>query len=509
VTDEKPHLTGLPLILATIALSLATFLMVLDYSIANVSIPYIAGDLAVSADQGTYVITSFAVGSAILLPISGWITKRLGLIRTMALSVLGFTILSWVCGMAVSLPMLVVTRFFQGLAAGPMVPLSQSIIVKIFPDEKRNLALSFWSTIVVVAPILGPILGGWISYDFNWSWIFYINIPFGLFSAFVIHSVLKPFETKKEKMPTDWVGLLLLAVGVSTLQFLLDKGQQYDWLRSRLITTCVITSSLCFIFLIAWELLHRYPVLELKLLKIRSYALSLLFIGVSYAIYFGAVVLIPLWLQTNMGYTPIWAGLTVAPIGLMPFLFSGLMGKWVKKVGPIIPLFICFLLFALSSFDTAFLNTDVDLWHVAFGRFLLGFSLLFMIVPLFSLSLQDLDDSQLPSGTGMFHFVRAMSGGIGTSIFTTLWQRRSALHHSDLAATINPTNLPVEGLFKTLEGLHLDPEQQWAVTNDLINRQAAVLGINDCFWVMGWTFIGLTFFLLLGRKKKVSYNPTT
>jgi len=281
VNDERPKpLTGLSLILASIALSFGTFLITLDYSIANVSIPYIAGDLAVSADEGIYVITSFAVGSSILLPLSGWLTKRLGLIRTMTLSILGFTILSFVCGASTSLTMLVISRFFQGVAAGPMVPLSQSILVKIFPPEKRSFAMAFWSTIVVVAPILGPILGGWISYDINWSWIFYINLPFGFFSIIIIHTLLKRFETKKEKMPTDWIGLLLLAIGVSTLQFLLDKGEQYDWLRSPLIRSCMITSSISFIFLITWELLHKFPILELKLLKIRSFALSILFLAV-------------------------------------------------------------------------------------------------------------------------------------------------------------------------------------------------------------------------------------
>lgn len=484
-------LSGLHLLLATVAVALATFLIVLDYSIANVSIPYIAGDLAVAVDQGTYVITSFAVGSAIILPITGWLTRRLGLIRLLSLSLLGFTILSWVCGMSQSMGMLVVARFFQGVAGGPLIPLSQSIIVLIFPPEKRNTALSFWSMVVVTAPILGPILGGWICYDYSWPWIFFINIPVGIFSWFIIISLLKSYETERKSEGIDWVGLLLLALGTTTLQILLDKGQQFDWLNSPIIVTCLVTSILSFLFLLAWEKDHPKPLIELKLFKTRSYALSVLFIAVAYAIYFGSVVLIPLWLQTDMGYTPVWAGLAVAPIGIMPLLFSGLVGKLNKRIGPLILLGVSFALFAASCFATAFLTTEVDIWHISFSRFLLGFGLLFFIVPLFAMSIQDMPNEKLPTATGIFHYVRAMVGGIGTSVFTTLWLRRGIFHHINVASSLN--HAPVHDQ-KTL-----------AILNTAADVQASMLSINDCFYLMGWIFICLIPFLLLGVRFK---NPS-
>lgn len=505
--DKNGYLTGVPLVLATIAVALATFLIVLDYSIANVSIPYIAGDLAVSVDEGTYVITSFAVGSAIVLPISGWLTKRIGTVRLMVFSTIGFTLLSLVCGMAISIEMLVTARFFQGAAAGPMIPISQTLIVMIFPPNKRSAALSFWSTVVVVAPILGPILGGWLSYDYSWPWIFFINIPFGLFSAFTVYFLLKHLETPIKKVSTDWVGLVLLAIAVTCFQFVLDKGEQYDWLGSQLILTCSIIAFVCFSFLIAWELLSDEPLLELQLLKIKSYMLSIIYIGVMYSLYFGTVVLVPLWLQTNMGYTALWAGIAVAPLGIIPVLFSPFMGRFVDRIGPLVPLLMALCLFSLSSFDTAFLNTQVDIKTIMLSRFLLGFGMLFFIVPLFHLQVRDLPQDSMASGAGMFHFVRAMAGAVGTSIFTTMWIRRSAFHHANLAADVQQGTQPVNQFFYGLHQEGFNDAKTWDLLNDLATDQAAVLGLNDCFYLMGWVFLSLLPLLYFGKQKKT--QPTT
>lgn len=492
MTEEKP-LTGVALLIAAIAVSLATFLIVIDYSIANVSIPYIAGDLAASVDQGTYVITSFAVGSAIILPMSGYLTKRLGLVRLMLLSLFGFTSLSFVCGISQSLPMLVVARFFQGIAGGPLIPISQALIVRIFPEEKRGKALAFWSTVTVAAPVLGPILGGWICYNYVWPWIFFINIPVGLFCIITIRALLKRFESKKEEASFDWIGLILLAIGTTALQFALDKGQQYDWWSSPIISTCLVTVGICFFFLLLWEWGYpKTPLIDLKLFKFTSYALSILFIAVSYAIYFGSVVLVPLWLQQYMNYTSVWAGLAVAPIGIMPLLLSNAASKWVKKIHISFMLGFCFILFAISCFSTAYFNTDVDFWHVAFSRFMLGCALLFFIVPLFTLSMQEIPTEKLPSALGFFHYVRAMVGAVGTSVFTTLWIRRSAFHHSNIAANYQPT---------------VEWTPNLALTNQLIDQQASVLAINDCFYLMGLIFLGLIVFLLFARKKKPVAAP--
>lgn len=494
-------LEGLPRILSIFALSVATFLIVLDYSIANVSIPYISGDLGVSTDQGTYVITSFAVGNAIILPMTGWLTKQIGAVKLLILSLLGFVFFSWMCGAALSFSMLIVCRFFQGMVAGPLIPLSQSLIVATNPPEKKNAVMAIWSVIVITAPVIGPILGGWISYDYVWPWIFYINIPVGLLSAFLLWLYLKPFETPIVKTPVDWMGFILLAIAVSSLQFILDKGEQYDWFRSNLIFSLAIISALGFLYLFIWEYFHKHPLIELNLLKIRSYAVSILYIMVMYANYFGSIILVPLWLQTNMNYTSIWAGIAVAPLGIAPFLFSTLSGWMITKYGNIKPLFLCFILFSISCFYSAYFDTDVDLMHIWISRFLMGCGLVFFITPLMALSIQDIPIEKLPSSTGFFHFVRAMFGGVGTSIFTTMWVRRSAFHHERIGSNLTSYSQNFQEYLSDLKQQGIEGVKALAFTNDQLNNQSAMMSINDCFYLMGWIFLGLIFFLPLGRKK--------
>jgi DHA2 family multidrug resistance protein len=495
------YLTGVKRFISLIALSLATFLIVLDYTIANVSIPYIAGDLAVSADLGTYVITSFAVGNAIALPISGYLTLRIGSVRLLLASVLLFVLFSWLCGMSTNFSFLIVMRFCQGFVAGPLIPLSQSLLIATNPPEKKNIVLAFWSVVVIAAPVIGPLLGGWISYDYTWPWIFYINIPFGLVSAIFIYYTLKDLPCKTEKKKIDIVGFLLLAAAVTCLQIVLDKGQQFDWFRSPIIRTLSVISFLSFAYLIAWEYTHPTPLIDLRLFKVRSYSISVIFILVIYAMYFGSVVLIPLWLQTNMGYTSTWAGIAVAPIGVAPFFFSAFTGALVNKYGVLKPLFLCFVLFAISCFYTAYFDTDVNIQCIWLSRFLLGCALVFFITPLFSLSVQDVETQQLPSATGVFHFVRAMSGGIGTSIFTTLWIRRTYYHHERTGSTLTLARDATEQFLQQVKTLGLEGKKALAVLNTMLDNQAAMLALNDCFYVMGWLFLFLIFLLPLGRRK--------
>ncbi len=499
-------LTGWIRYIVMFALSSATFMIVLDYSIANVSIPYISGDLAVSTDQGTYVITSFAVGNSIALPITGWLTKRIGAVKLICISLLLFTFFSWVCGSSINIEMLVVSRFLQGFCAGPLIPLSQTLIVMINPPEKKNAALAFWSTIVIAAPILGPILGGWISYDYHWPWIFYINLPVGIVSAGMIWFFLKDKETPLNRPPLDWIGLFLLALGVTCLQFLLDKGEQYDWFRSGLMRTMGITSFISFALLTVWSATTTHPLIDLKLFKIRTYALSVIYIGVMYALYFGSIVLIPLWLQTSMGYTSIWAGLAVAPVGIIPLIFGKFSGKLMTKYGHTILLGICFVFFAISCFFTAYIDTDVDIWHIGFSRFLVGCALLFFITPLFALSIQDVPELELASATGLFHFVRAMVGGVGTSVFTTLWIRRSAYHHATVGENLTVFSQQTTSFLEKLGELNLHGQKALEQMNLILEQQAEVLAINDCFYLMGWIFLGLLIFLPLSRTKKTRPN---
>ncbi len=498
-----------PRMVVFIGLSLATFMVVLDYSIANVSLPYIAGDLAISAEQGTYVITSFAVGNAIGLAMTGWLAKRIGQIRLILLSTLLFIIMSWVCGISMNIEILVIARFIQGFVSGPMIPMSQSLIVMTSTPKARTNAVAIWATIVVVAPIVGPIAGGYISDWYHWPWIFYINIPIGIIALLLMLTYLRGKGNPPAKAPTDVLGLIFLVLGVTSLQVLLDKGQQWDWINSPIIVTLGIITIISFTLLIIWELFHLTPFLELRLFKFRTFTTGIVAIAFSYAIYFGSVVLVPLWLQVNVGYTATWAGLAVAPLGLAPMFLASCNPWIIRRIGTVSTLLFAFIIFCLACFYNAYFTPQVDFFHIGLSRFFFGIGMAFYITPLMLLFVQEIPHEQLASATGIFHFIRAMVGGIGTSLFTTLWERRTIFHHERIGDAITPFSLQTQHVLTTLQRYNLSTEKGLASLNSELNNQAALMALNDAFFLMAWIFIGLIVFLLFSsRKSRPAKTPT-
>lgn len=497
----KQPLEGAERIIVLIGISLATFMLTLDYSIANVAIPYIAGDLAVSNDQGTYVITAFAVGNAIGLPLSGWLSERLGALKCYLYAIIGFTFFSWMCGVSPTFQALVLARFFQGLTSGPLIPIGMSFILATHSEEKRNTAIAIWGVIVVAAPILGPILGGLISVNISWPWIFYINVPLGFVSYMIPKIYLSHLAEKGKKISVDILSFFLLALAVSTLQIVLDKGQEWDWMNSSRVKSILTISIISFGYLYCHLKKAKKPLIDLALYKNINFSLSILYITLGYAIYFGSVVLIPLWLQMYMGYNAIWAGLAVAPIGIAPLIGGKFVGPLVEKYGQRIWILSCFLLFSFASFYSAFFNSGVSIKEVWMSRFLLGVALVFFITPIMSLSVLGLPIKKAPMATGLFHFHRAMAGAIGTSFFTTIWARRTAFHHSRLAEVITPLSDTTATMQNKLLNLGFAPDSSFEVINDIITKEAAVKALNECFWLMGFVFIALSFTLLIGRNK--------
>src|SRR5579862_4515979 len=431
------YLTGNKLVLLTFSLSLGIFMNVLDVSIANVAIPTIAGNMAVSADQGTWVITSFAVSQAIMLPITGWLARRFGEVRLFVLSTFLFTITSMFCGLSTSLPMLIFFRVLQGIASGPMIPLSQTILLANYPAHRKGFATSLWAMVAVVAPIFGPILGGWITDNYSWPWIFYINLPVGLFSTIATWLFLKDRDSETIKTPVDVVGLCLLAIAVGSLQILLDKGNDLDWFHSDVILTLTIISFIAFCFLIVWELTDEHPIVDLRLFTCRNFLIGTLALTFGYLVYFSNVVIFPLWLQTQMGYTPTWAGLAAAPVGILPFLLSPFVGMYMHKLDLRIIISVGFIIFSATSFWTSCFYTDVGFAQLIEPRFIQGLGITCFFTPLVTIIISGLPPARIASALGLSNFFRILGGSFGTSISVSMWSRREAFHHSRLVENIN------------------------------------------------------------------------
>ena len=497
-----PPMQGAMLVAASMALALATFMNVLDVSIANVSIPALSGDLGVSISQGTWVITSFAVANAIAVPLTGFLTQRFGAVRVFVSSIMLFVIASFLCGMSTSLAMLVFFRVIQGAVAGPMIPLSQSLLLSSYPKAKAGLALTIWSMTTLVAPVAGPLLGGWITDNISWPWIFYINIPIGLLAAGVTWALYRKRETPTRQVPIDYVGLVLLIVWVGSLQIMLDKGNELDWFNSTEIILLAITSVMTFCFFLVWELTDDHPVVDLSLFRRRNFWSGTLSLSVGYGIFFGNVVLLPLWLQQDMGYTATLAGAVLAPVGLLAILLSPLVGKNIAKVDPRLFATLAFGVFALILWMRSEFTTQTDFVTIMIPSLIQGIAMAAFFVPLMTLIFAGLTPDKIPAASGLSNFVRIMAGGFGASIYTSVWENRSTTHHAVLTEQINFANPLSDSVLKMLTGIGMNEQQALSFVNNLINQQAATLAANDLTRLSALLFIALIAFIWLIHPPK-------
>lgn len=487
----KP-LQGGALAMLTLVLSLATFMLVLDSTIANVAIPTIAGDLGASSSQGTWVITSFGVANAISIPITGWLAKRFGEVRLFLIATLLFVLASWLCGIANSLEMLIVFRVLQGAVAGPIIPLSQSLLLNNYPPEKRGMALAFWSMTIVVAPICGPILGGWISDNIHWGWIFFINVPIGLAVVLITWKILEGRESRISHQPVNTVGLILLALGVGALQLMLDQGRELDWFNSTEIVVLTIIAAVGLIALIIWELTDDNPVVDVSLFKSRNFTVGCVSTSLAFLVYSGTVVLIPLLLQQVYNYTATWAGLAAAPVGLLPILLAPIIGKFGNKIDMRILITISFMVYALTFYWRAVtFEPEMTFMDVALPQFVQGLAVACFFMPLTTITLSGLPPEKMASASSLFNFLRTLAGSIGTSLTTFIWYNREAVHHTQLTEVINPYNPISQQFFQTMGSFGLSEEQTASYIARQITAQGFIIGANEIFLVSAITFISL------------------
>lgn len=498
---EIAPLQGAQLVVGAIAVSMATFMNVLDVSIANVSLPAIAGDLGVSPHQGTWVITSFAVSNAISIPLTGWLAQRFGQVRLFLSAVVLFVLASLLCGMAQSMEMLIAARVLQGAVAGPMVPMSQSLLLASFPRAKAGVAMAVWSMTALVAPITGPILGGWISDNYSWPWIFFINVPCGLIVASIIWRIYRTRETETQKLPVDRVGVALLVLWIAAIQLVLDKGRELNWFESSEIVSLAIASFVGLVFFIIWELNTRHPVVDLALFKRRNFLAGVVTISIGYGTFFGALVILPLWLQTQVGYTATTAGLTMAPVGLVAFFISPLIAKYIHRMDVRYIATFGFIVFSLAMYIRSHFTLDPDMEAVLIPAYIQGIAVATFFIPVNLLMFSGLEPEDIPAASGLGNFLRLLFGGFGGSIATTMWDNRAAMHHARLTEEANAFNPHYTQYLDQLGNAGFSELQAATVFEHNLSLQASTMGVNDIFWLSAVIFIALIAIIWMAKPE--------
>jgi DHA2 family multidrug resistance protein len=498
---------------------LATFMEVLDTTVVNVSIPHIAGNLASSVDEGTWVVTSYLVSNAIILPISGWLANYLGRKKLLLTCVAGFTLTSLFCGMAGSLPWLIFFRVLQGLTGGGLQPLAQAILLETFPKEKHGQAMAAYGLGILFAPILGPTLGGWITDNYTWRWIFYLNLPVGAFSLFMMSRfVFDPPYIKRSTSRIDAWGIGFLALGIGSLQVLLDKGQRKDWFASNYIRFFAVCCIVGLVALVVRELMTKDPVVDLRALKNRSFSAGVFLIGMLGFVLYASLVLLPIYLQTLLGYSAYKSGLAVSPRGIGALTTTPLAGHLTGKIDPRRLLVFGLVLGSITMFSFSHLNLNAGYWDIFWPQVFQGVALSFLFVPLMTLSMAGIAKEKMGNATSIFNLMRNIGGSFGIAIMTTFLSRRTQLHQSQLIPHVAPANPAAQRM------LHL--AQSWFQSKGfdhftarrkalgtlygMVQAQASMLSFVEAFWIMAVVFLlMLPFLLLLRYSKPVSPEADT
>lgn len=501
-----PPLTGARLGLVALALALGTFMMVLDSTIANVSLPTIAGNLGVSSDNSTWIVTAFAVANGISVPLTGWLMRRFGVVRTFCVSLTLFTAASFLCGIAWSLPSLIVFRVLQGAVAGPMMPGSQALLIAVFPPHKRATALGIWSMTTLVAPVMGPILGGYISDNYHWSWIFLINLPFGLFAGTVCWLNLRRRETPTARVPIDTVGLCLLVLWVGAMQIMLDLGKNADWFNDPMIVVLAVVAVIAFVAWLIWELTDANPTVDLSLFANRNFAIGTIAFCLGYAVFFANILLLPLWMQTQLGYTATWAGLVAAPSGVVAVLLTPLVARLSGRIDARILATVAFFGFALSYWMRSGYTTSASFWDFTLPLLVQGVSMATFFLSMVTISLDRIPPERIPSATGISNFARIVAGAFSASIITTAWDRREALHQGRLAEAVG-ARMPYQMAVDALQHLGMSATQAaGAITRQMIG-QAYLLAATDLFLLSAWLSAALVVVVWFTRRPSAPAGP--
>lgn len=481
---EQP-LKGLAMWLAAIVLASANFIAVLDMTIANVSVPNVAGSLGISSDQGTWVITSYSVAEAVIVPLTGWLAGRFGAVRVFSMAIALFGSCSALCGLSRSLGFLVTFRVMQGLSGGSLMPLSQTLLLRIFPKQKAAAATALWAMTTLVAPVVGPILGGWLCDAYSWPVIFFINVPLAALCAPLAWRMLRRYRESLLRSPIDRIGLALLIVFVGALQLMLDLGKDRDWFESSLICALAITAAIGFAAFLIWELTESNPIVNLRVFRHRGFTAGVVTIALGFGAMFGANVLTPLWLQSYMGYTATWAGLVAGWSGVLAVLGAPLAGFLTSKLDPRKLIFVGLLWLAFTMLLRADATTDMTYWQISWPILMTGLGLPFFFVPLTALALGSVRDHETASAAGLQNFLRTLSGAVATSVVTTRWDDYTTAMHAELAGLVDRGGELARSLLAS--GFPMDAVR--ARLDYLTQSQSVMLATNGIFWAVAIVFV--------------------
>lgn len=503
--------------LIALGVMMATFMEVLDTSIANIALPHIAGSLSATTDEATWVLTSYLVSNAIILPMTGWLGNYFGRKRVLISCIIMFTIASALCGLAWDLPTLIIARILQGVGGGAMVPIAQSIMLESFPRQKRGVAMAIFAQGVVVAPILGPTLGGWITDNYTWRWIFYINLPVGIGAVLMAKWVVEdpPYIKRNVAADIDFVGFGLMAVCLGTLQIILDKGQEADWFGTPWVCWFAAVSLVTFIAFIAWEFSVDHPLVDLHVFKHRNFTVGLILMMSLAAILYGTTAQLPLFLQTLMGYPALQSGYAMSPRGVAAFITTFFVGRMVGKVPFRWMLVVGFTLLATSSFMLANINLQVSQIDVIWPSVVNGIAISFIFVPLTTITMSQLGQQQIGNASGLYNLTRNLGGSIGIAFVTTMLARGAQSHQALMISHLTPYDPAFREQLATAKralALHADPAtattQAYGAIYGVLDQQAHLWAFVDNFYLFGLLALaGLPMLLLLQKVKRPMTKP--
>ncbi|KFG90635.1 DSBA oxidoreductase [Sphingobium herbicidovorans NBRC 16415] len=493
---ESFTLTPRQRMLAGLVLALSNFMVVLDLTIANVSVPHIAGDLGISADQGTWIITSYAVAEAICVPLTGWLALRFGTVRLFIGGMIGFGIFSLLCGLSTTLGMIVACRIGQGLCGGPLMPMSQALMMRIFPPEQRAKAMGLWAMTTLAGPAMGPILGGYISDNWSWHWIFFINLPIAAMCVFAAIALLRPVETERQKLPIDYIGLGLLIFWIGCLQIMLDTGRDHDWFNHPMIVALAVMSGIGFLVFIIWELTDEHPIVDLRVFRHIGFTSGVITLSLCFGAYFAGIVIIPQWLQMSMGYTAYSAGFVTAFTAMTAIIAAPFAGRAVGKIDVRILISGSVVWMGFVTLWRSGWASTADFWTLSMPQIAQGFAMPFFMIPLTTLTLASVPPEETASAAGMQSFLRTLAVAISTSLVLTGWGNGQRVARNDMVAALDP------GVGSSLERAGITAAQTPEMLANLVDQQATVMSMNHVF------FIAALVLFLAGAMVWLAPKPT-